>query len=189
MSAEDRRRQIVDTAIQVILQRGLAQASTRDVTRAIGVGSGLLHHYFSSWSELRAAAVRRATEREMEELGALIAPLAPADALDRIADWMVEDDDMAHWRLWLNAQDEAHRDDLLAEVMNKALSDWHTLIASLLRNFPDVADPDVQLAAWRLIAMMDGLASAMLIRGSIITRQQARELIGSQLDIELRRIA
>ena len=79
MSGADRRQQIVEAAIEVILQRGLALASTRDVTRAIGVGSGLLHHYFSSWAELRAEAVRQAAWREIDELKAAIAGL-PADA-------------------------------------------------------------------------------------------------------------
>ena len=187
MSGADRRQQIVEAAIEVILQRGLALAATRDVTRAIGVGSGLLHHYFSSWAELRAEAVRQAAWREIDELKAAIAGLPAGAARTRIADWMVEDEDMRHWRLWLNAQDEAHRDPLLAEVMNAAMLEWRSLIVELLRQAGAEAGEgptDAEAAAWRLAALMDGLAGAMLVRDSVMTPETARKLIEVQFRLE-----
>ena len=187
MSGADRRRQIVEAATEAVLQRGLALAATRDVTQAIGVGSGLLHHYFPSWAELRAEAVRLAVRREIDELKVLVADRPPLEALACIADWMVEDEDMRHWRLWLNAQDEAHRDDLLAGVMNAAMVDWHRLIADLLIKVGREGGAkavDVEAAAWRLTALMDGLAGAMLVRGSIVTPEMARDLMATQLHLE-----
>lgn len=187
MSGADRRQQIVEAAIEVILQKGLALAATRDVTRAIGVGSGLLHHYFSSWAELRAEAVRQAAWREIDELKAAIAGLPAGAARTRIADWMVEDEDMRHWRLWLNAQDEAHRDPLLAEVMNAAMLEWRSLIVELLRQAGEDASKrlvDPEAAAWRLAALMDGLAGAMLVRDSVMTPETARKLIEVQFRLE-----
>lgn len=187
MSGEDRRKQIVETAIDVILQKGLAQAATRDVTRALGVGSGLLHHYFPSWADLRAEAVRLAATREIEEVKALVDSAPPFEALERIADWVVDDEDMRHWRLWLNAQDEAHRDDFLASVMNAAMLDWRQLIASLLvKRAEETGAPvsDADDAAWRLTALMDGLASAMLVKGSAMTAKAARMLLKQQLRLE-----
>ena len=187
MAGADRRRQIVETATEVVLQKGLALAATRDVTQAISVGSGLLHHYFPSWAELRAEAVRLAVRREIDELKALVADMPAVAALYHIADWMVEDEDMRHWRLWLNAQDEAHRDDLLAGVMNAAMVDWHRLIADLLIKVGEEGGAeavDVEAAAWRLAALMDGLAGAMLVRGSIVTPKMARDLMTAQLRLE-----
>ena len=187
MSGPDRRRQIVEAATEVVLRRGLAQAATRDVTQALRVGAGLLHHYFPSWADLRAEAVRLAVAREIGELRALVADLPAIQALDRVADWMVEDEDMRHWRLWLNAQDEAHRDDLLAKVMRAALLDWHRLVADLLARLEvegGAKEPDTNAAAWRLAAMMDGLAGAMLIKGSSMTPDLARTLIVEQLQLE-----
>ena len=187
MSGADRRRQIVEAATEALLKRGLALAATRDVTQAIGVGSGLLHHYFPSWADLRAEAVQTAVGREIDELKALVANMPAFEALDRVADWMVEDEDMRHWRLWLNAQDEAHRDDLLAGVMNAALRDWHRLIADLLVKVSEEGGAkgvDVEAAAWRLAALMDGLAGAMLIKGSVVTSEMARELMKAQMHLE-----
>ena len=187
MAGADRRRQIIEAATEAVLQRGLALAATRDVTQAIGVGSGLLHHYFPSWAELRAEAVRLAIRREIDEVKALVADIPAVDAFDRVADWMVDDEDMRHWRLWLNAQDEARRDDLLAGVMNEALLDWHRLIAGLLLKVSEDGDPkvvDAEAAARRVAALMDGLAGAMLVRGSVVTPGMARELIAAQLQLE-----
>ncbi|MEM8662993.1 MAG: TetR family transcriptional regulator C-terminal domain-containing protein [Pseudomonadota bacterium] len=187
MSGADRRRQIVEAAIEALLARGLASAATRDVTKALGVGAGLLHHYFPSWAALRAEAVSLAVGREIEELSALVADVPAAEALQRIAGWMVQDDDMRHWRLWLNAQDEAHREPLLATVMNKAMLDWHHLIAGVLSRLgeeggPVLADPPA--AAWRLAALMDGLAGAMLVQGSVVSAAMARDLIVAQFELE-----
>ncbi|QBF30836.1 hypothetical protein CFI11_06355 [Thalassococcus sp. S3] len=100
---------------------------------------------------------------------------------------MVEDEDMRHWRLWLNAQDEAHRDDALAEVMNIAMMDWHATIRDVLERGLAGRTPvpaDLAAAAWRVAAVMDGLAGAMLVKGSIMTVSQARALILSQLELE-----
>lgn len=222
MSGADRRRQIIEAATQAVLQRGLAQAATRDVTQAIGVGTGLLHHYFPSWAELRAEVVRLAVRREIDELKGLVAGVPAPEALDRVADWMVEDEDMRHWRLWLNAQDEAHRDDLLAGVMNAALQDWHGLIAELMIRGAGQGDEKAakanpgkvetgfppgfagkqrpraiehfeekrncsraEAAAWRLTALMDGLAAAMLVKGSVVTPEMARALLKTQIGLEL----
>ncbi|MEM8590720.1 MAG: TetR family transcriptional regulator C-terminal domain-containing protein [Pseudomonadota bacterium] len=187
MSGEDRRKQIVDKAIDVILEKGLAQAATRDVTRALGVGSGLLHHYFPSWADLRAEAVRLAATREIEAVKALVDGVPALEALERIADWVVEDEDMRHWRLWLNAQDEAHRDALLAEVMTAAMLDWHRLIAGLLAKGAEesgATTSDADDAALRLAALMDGLAGTMLVKGSAMTAGTARMLLKQQLSLE-----
>ncbi|WP_420348198.1 TetR/AcrR family transcriptional regulator [Pelagibius sp.] len=190
MSGIERRRQIVEAATEAVLRRGLAQAATRDVTKALGVGSGLLHHYFPSWADLRAEAVRLAARREIDEVQAMVATLPALQALNRLADWMVEDEDMRHWRLWLNAQDEAHRDDLLAGVMNAAMADWQRLIAGLLVRVAGEGQAkgiDAEAAAWRLAALMDGLAGAMLVRGSVVTPAMARDLMKTQLLLELGR--
>ena len=58
LSGQERRSQIVEGAYAVILEKGLAGTATRDVTRHLGVGSGLLHHYFTTWAELRAEVVK-----------------------------------------------------------------------------------------------------------------------------------
>ncbi|MEM8754755.1 MAG: TetR family transcriptional regulator C-terminal domain-containing protein [Pseudomonadota bacterium] len=187
MSGEARRRQIVEAAVEAMLRRGLSQAATRDVTQAIGVGAGLLHHYFPSWAELRAEAVRAAAEAEIAEVAAFVRDPSASEALDRLAAWMVEDDDMRHWRLWLDAQEEAHRDDRLAEVMRDAMAAWRALVEALLVRLGEeggrtVAKPGA--ASRRLCALMDGLAGAMLVKGGDTTPAAALELLRGQIALE-----
>ena len=125
--------------------------------------------------------------REIEAVKALVDGVPALEALERIADWVVEDEDMRHWRLWLNAQDEAHRDALLAEVMTAAMLDWHRLIAGLLVQGAEesgATTSDADDAAWRLAALMDGLAGTMLVKGSAMTAGTARMLLKQQLSLE-----
>lgn len=109
------------------------------------------------------------------------------EALDRVADWMVEGEDMRHWRLWLNALDEAHRDDFLAEVMNAALRDWHRLIANLMSGLAERGDAKVaeaEATAWCMTALMNDLAGATLVKASVVTPEMARELMKTQMRLE-----
>ena len=187
MSGENRRKQIIEAAREAILERGLAQAATRDVTGKLGVGSGLLHHYFPSWLDLRAEAVRAAAVAEISEVQMATDELPGRDALEYLVAWIDDDEEMRHWRLWLNALDEAHRDPLLAEVLSKTIVQWHDLLTALVVKAADEKGTceDPKGAAWRLAALMDGLASATLIPGGQITLEDAQKLMRQQIDMEL----
>jgi AcrR family transcriptional regulator len=55
MSREARRRHILDTARELLLQRPGEPVSTADVAAAAGVTRALVHHYFRGINELREA--------------------------------------------------------------------------------------------------------------------------------------
>lgn len=55
--AQERRRQIIDAALGVYAEKGLAGATTKDLARAAGVAEGLIYHYFRSKEELLFAVV------------------------------------------------------------------------------------------------------------------------------------
>lgn len=188
LAGEERRKQIIEAAHTAILDRGLAQAATRDVTRALGVGSGLLHHYFPSWLDLRAQAVQLAVDREISEVQVSTSSLGASESLTYLISWMVEDEDMRHWRLWLNAMDEAHRDPRLAKVMTSAVQRWHEMVKELIARAQKEGicpGDDPAIVAWRLTALMDGLAGMALIEGGSMTLEKARNLLTKQLTLEL----
>jgi len=54
MTPEQRRAAIVDATVGVMLRRGIAAATVRDVAAEMGTSSGLIHHYFGSMEELLA---------------------------------------------------------------------------------------------------------------------------------------
>lgn len=57
MSAEDRRRHIVDAARRVFVRAGFAGARTRDLAAEAGVTEALIYQHFASKDELLEAAV------------------------------------------------------------------------------------------------------------------------------------
>jgi AcrR family transcriptional regulator len=57
--AEQRRLQLIDTALSVFAQKGLDGATVKDLSEAAGVAQGLLYHYFRSKDELFEAALDR----------------------------------------------------------------------------------------------------------------------------------
>jgi AcrR family transcriptional regulator len=57
--AEERRAQLIDTALNVFAQKGLDGATVKDLSEEAGVAQGLLYHYFRSKEELLRAALER----------------------------------------------------------------------------------------------------------------------------------
>jgi AcrR family transcriptional regulator len=53
--AEERREQILDSALRVFSQKGFAGASIRHIAREAGITEGLIYHYFESKEQLQQA--------------------------------------------------------------------------------------------------------------------------------------
>jgi len=59
LQAQERRAQLIDTALDVFAAKGLDAATIKDLAEAAGVAQGLLYHYFRSKEELLWAVVER----------------------------------------------------------------------------------------------------------------------------------
>jgi AcrR family transcriptional regulator len=57
--AEERRAQLIDTALNIFAQKGLEGTTVKDLAEGAGVAQGLLYHYFRSKEELLHAALER----------------------------------------------------------------------------------------------------------------------------------
>lgn len=57
--AEERRTQLIDTALQVFAKKGFDKTSVRELAAAAGVAQGLMYHYFKSKDQLLEAVVER----------------------------------------------------------------------------------------------------------------------------------
>lgn len=61
--AEERRQQLIDTALRLFAERGFDNTSIKDLAEAAGVAQGLFYHYFRSKEELLFAAIERQSFR------------------------------------------------------------------------------------------------------------------------------
>lgn len=57
--AEERRTQLIDTALEVFANKGFDKTSVRELAAAAGVAQGLMYHYFKSKDQLLEAVVER----------------------------------------------------------------------------------------------------------------------------------
>ncbi len=57
--AEERRRQLIDTALSLFAEKGFENTTIKDLAEAAGVAQGLFYHYFESKEALLFAAVNR----------------------------------------------------------------------------------------------------------------------------------
>lgn len=57
--AEQRRAQLIDSALDVFAAKGVEGATVKDLSEAAGVAQGLLYHYFRSKEDLLHAALER----------------------------------------------------------------------------------------------------------------------------------
>ena len=152
------------------------------------MGSGLLHHHFVNWQALRAETVHAFVHSEITDLEQRLSCL-PADLLvETFVDWMTKDDEHKHWNLWLNAIVEGRQDAALEEVMKSAYARWHKCIAALLVRVSEargLKNFQSEAAAWRLSALIDGLAGILVTRTWGLTLNEAKKLMTAQFEMEL----
>jgi AcrR family transcriptional regulator len=67
LAADDRRRQIVDVALQLLAREGFEGLRTRDVAAAAKINTATLHHYFATKEDIVAAVAARLAERLQSE--------------------------------------------------------------------------------------------------------------------------
>lgn len=80
--AEERRSQLIDTALQVFAKKGFDKTSVRELAAAAGVAQGLMYHYFKSKDKLLEAVVERHSFLpQLKELLATLHTEAPSKVL------------------------------------------------------------------------------------------------------------
>lgn len=180
LAASDRRDNFIAAAIEVMIEKGFAHATTRDVAAKIGVGRGLLHHYFPTWPDLQRAALKAMASASQADTQSRTGKLKPVGALEHFLSASLADPDDGHWRLFADGWDEAQRDGQIARIYIE-MSDWsrRTLVAIIASGVEtgDFACRDVGEAAWHLTALADGLSSHLLLAGAELKRARALEIL------------
>jgi AcrR family transcriptional regulator len=175
LPADRRRAELLDATVGVLLEKGLAHATTRDLAEALGIGRGLIHHYFPSWQALRREAFLRLAERELAATDAALSRLEPPAALEAMLGALVPDPDDRHWQLWSEVWDEAQRDPELAALVVALVGRWHAKLAGVVRQGVAggaFACPDPDGAAWRLIGLADGLGGYLFVPAAPLGRDE-----------------
>jgi len=176
MSPEERRDAIVAAALAVMLRRGIAGTTVRDVAAEMGTSSGLIHHYYESMDVLLAEAFEQVAA---DDLGAAVEASADGTPVERLSRFLASynrvDEDTA-MQVWLDAWSEAARRPALQATSRRLNEAWQELLSGIITE--GVADgslvcDDAGAAAWRLLSMLDGLALQTVAHRDSVSRDQA----------------
>lgn len=189
LAPAQRRRAIVDAALTVMLRKGMAATTVRDVADEMGTSSGLIHHYVSSMDELLAAAFAQAAEQDLVATREAMAGSEGAVArLGRFfATYVRAEQDWA-FQLWLDAWAEAARRPAVREVSQRLNQEWQVLLAGTIRSGVDagvLSCPDPDGAAWRILSLLDGLALQTVAHTDVIDRGAVVRWSAGQAEAEL----
>jgi AcrR family transcriptional regulator len=162
MTPKDRREAILEATLQVLVRKGMAATTVRDVAQEMGTSSGLIHHYYASMDELLAEAFERSAGQDLEATRDSMAEGAdPVAAMRIFFDTYVRADEAWAFQLWLDAWSEAPRRPALQETSRRLNVAWQELLEDAIRSGVAaglMTCPDPKGAAWRILSLLDGLA-------------------------------
>lgn len=169
MTPNDRREAILEATLRVLVRKGMAATTVRDVAQEMGTSSGLIHHYFASMDELLAQAFERSAGQDLEATRAAMAEGAdPVEALRIFFATYVRADEAWAFQLWLDAWAEAGRLPALQQTSRRLNVAWQKLVEDAIRvgvatGHMTCADP--KGSAWRILSLLDGLALQNVAHG------------------------
>lgn len=180
-SAEVRLDALLRTACDVIVERGLANTRTADVAAAAGVSQALVFYHFSSKERLLAQAFTYAAEQDLARLDAVVASaIAPLEKLKRILKLYAPVGGSKAWAIWIDCWAESMRVPELEKVSRRLDLRWKDALTEVIA--AGVADKafdadDPHGAAWRILALVDGLAVQVTVHDRVIARRQLADWV------------
>ncbi|MEV0169920.1 TetR family transcriptional regulator [Streptomyces sp. NPDC050803] len=166
----ERRQRIIDAAIRVVGEKGLAGLSHRSVAAEADVPLGSTTYHFSTLDELMVAALRQANEgfaKVIASRGGLQDPCA--DLAHELAGWMGEW--LAGDRTGVELEYELYLAALRRPALRPVAAEWARDLADLLARHTD------PLTARALVALMDGICLQVLLTGTPYEESYAREVL------------
>ncbi|MCI4065023.1 TetR family transcriptional regulator [Micromonospora sp. R77] len=180
-AAEIRLDALLRTACDVIVERGLANTRTADVAEAAGVSQALVFYHFATKDRLLAQAFAYAAEQDLARLDAVMrSPAPPLAKLRRMLRLYAPAGRSTSWSMWIDGWSESLRTPELEKVSRRLDLRWRQDLATVISEGVadgtfDCADPAG--AAWRINAVMDGLAVQLAVHERVLTRRQIGEWI------------
>jgi AcrR family transcriptional regulator len=172
---EATRERLLNAAVTLLIDAGVARTTTLEVQRRAGVSRGTLLHHFPTHAELLSATVEelvRRNERAVRHTRARLKTVTDpvARAIQTLAYSMAQPSFMAELELWAVARTDTQLREALLTMERDALKEGERVIAELfapVRECPGYA-PVVALS----IELLRGLALSSVLRGHPAQRQQ-----------------
>ncbi len=181
VSADVRRQAILKATCREVIARGFGSTRVKDVADALGISTGLVFYHFASKDKLLSEAFRHAAQADLEQLAAITEGGDTAlERLDRIFRLYSPGASSEAWALWIDAWSQALRSPEL-QRMSRALDlQWKETVARVIADAVAAAEcscPDPSATAWRLTALLDGLAVQVTVHHGVLSQRELLEWV------------
>jgi len=175
-TVDERRAEILETTCEVVIERGFAATRIADVANKLGVSTGLIHYHFENKQLLLAEAFKFAARKDMARMEAEIAGAPSALArLDRFFKLYAPEEEDYDWMLWIDSWGEALRNPAMQTISQELDIQSKDQLEAIIRE--GVASGEFRCAdptgaAWRLSALVDGLAVQVAAHAGVVSRSE-----------------
>jgi AcrR family transcriptional regulator len=160
---KERRERVLDAALEVIAERGLAETRMADISERAGMSPGHVLYYFRTKDLVLMEALRHVEDRMHEDAEIELASLPSGpDRLLRLLELNIPDG-LADpgWTLWLEAWTLAPHDAAIRSLVSELEERWKRLLGDVIRSGVEAgtfACDDVETSVTRLYAAINGLS-------------------------------
>ncbi|WP_432074258.1 TetR/AcrR family transcriptional regulator [Streptomyces wuyuanensis] len=192
LSVSQRQEELLRAAVEQIEVRGVAAVRIADVASALGVSNALVLYHFSSKEKLIAAAFAYAAEGDLAHLRRILGRRTSAVRRLRTAvRWYAPTGQAKGWRLWIEGWAAALREPALRQVSQDFDRRWKAELTAVLAEGAAAGEfhcADPSSSAWRLTALLDGLAVQMTSFAGSLSRATmlawAEEALARELGLD-----
>lgn len=169
--------QILEATLQVALERGLHDLRVADVAAALEVSTGLIHYHFSTKDELVEEMLLDTSQQALDHVVQQVDKVEGAvQRLDvAIEDYLPADHRDPWWVLWIDVWGEALRDATMRRISEDFDKSWVDVFERIVAEGIEEGvfhGDDARSAAWRLCALLDGLALQVVLHQRTMTRRE-----------------
>lgn len=186
---EVRRDEILRAAVRELERRGFAHTRVADIAAELGISTALVFYHFDTKEALFATAFADAAERDVRRLEAAVAADGPSTVkLRAILRLYAPVGSASGWPLWIDAWAAALREPALRRVSRKLDVRWKNAVAAVITDgvaAGELTCPDPHAAAWRITAMLDGLAVQVTVHKGVVTRRELSTWVAELTEREL----
>ncbi|HEX4247921.1 MAG TPA: TetR family transcriptional regulator C-terminal domain-containing protein [Pseudonocardia sp.] len=188
--ADVRRGEILGVTLELISERGIDALRGADVAARLDVSPALVFYHFESLENLVVSAFRYATERDLVTLDRIVAEQGPSST-ERLHNALREygpTGSAQSWRLWIEGWSAGLRNPALRAVVHALDTRWRGVITDLIADgvaSGEFHTEDPRGAAWRLTALVDGLAVQRVAFDDAISQAEVDSWVADAVCTEL----
>jgi AcrR family transcriptional regulator len=182
--ADQRRRQMLTAALDVISERGFADTRIADIAERIGISPALIIYYFKTKDQLLTEAIRHYEDtwyaegkRRMDALPTAAARIEEFVAMNLLPDGDPELE--SNWQLWLDFWVQAARNPGIAVLRQKSDERWREVLVSLVLSGQadgEFASIDPHPFSIVVSSLLDGLTVQIALDDPVVDPVSAFEL-------------